>query len=315
MTTNGSESGKTLSERAMLVRLHVTGWSGRKQDQDVSADVALRAGADPVAKRVGAYSKRLLVGPVLDDVNRLAGVIRQVHYTLTMPWDDSGSRLLPVATYERYTQQMDQLIEQRQEARERFLTAYPEYVAEAKERLGTLYDQGDYPEVEDLRGKVTAEYHFTPLPRSSHFVVSSLMNDQVQDIRKSIEKQTEAKLHGTIISLWQRMAAGISAFAERMEPNEDGTHKVFRKSHLANLRELADLVPDLNIADDSSLNGLADNVKNLLDGVEADMLREHTEGYDSATRERVRTGFTDMSTAIAGYFPTVEAGNDDEEED
>ena len=304
MTTPGmtEDIDQILSERAMLVALHVTGWSGRKLDKDVGADVASRANAVGEPKEIGSYSKRLVVGAAITEVSKLGSAIRKIHYMYTMPWDDTGVRLLPVTTYDRYVQYIDELVSRRHEAREEFLAAYPTYVNEARTRLGTLFNEGDYPTSEELREKIGAEYNFSPLPKAEHFVVSGLMAEQAQKIRESIIEQTEAKLVGTVTNLWNRLASAIENMHEKLEPDAEGNYRVFQESSLTHLREVAALIPDLNISGDENLNLLASEVDLLLDGVEVNSLRPKNSAYDEDTHTKVRDGIADMSAALKGYF-------------
>ena len=90
----------TLASRAMLCSLSIAQWSARVHDPDASAEIAARHGA---RADVGRYNKVLIPRQALGDIQRIAGEARQDHYFMTLPWDDSGYRVLPAAAYMDHT--------------------------------------------------------------------------------------------------------------------------------------------------------------------------------------------------------------------
>ena len=63
-----------ITERAMLVAVHISVWTAVKHDRKVSRKVADEHGAPETA---GRYNKKLLSGAArLDDLRRLAAQIR-----------------------------------------------------------------------------------------------------------------------------------------------------------------------------------------------------------------------------------------------
>ena len=96
---------ENLISRAMLASLRISSWSARKYDKKVTEDTNAAHGAD---KDAGRYNKMLLPGDASSYkalTSHLAAV-RQLHYAETLPWDDSGRRLLPMANYQHYTDVM-----------------------------------------------------------------------------------------------------------------------------------------------------------------------------------------------------------------
>src|SRR5215475_7553907 len=84
----------TLSSRAMLCSLSISQWSASKHDRQASEEIAAHHGAQP---DVGRYNKLLIPREKLAEVRKIAGEARREHYFMTLPWDDSGFRVLPAA--------------------------------------------------------------------------------------------------------------------------------------------------------------------------------------------------------------------------
>ena len=95
MTTsiqNGSDSLQisttSISSSATLVELGISKWTGRKLDKRASADVA---SANYASSGVANVHKKLLADCAeLKAIDTLVGVARTTHYSMTMPWSDTG---------------------------------------------------------------------------------------------------------------------------------------------------------------------------------------------------------------------------------
>ena len=87
----------TLASSAMLVEVNISNWTGRKKDRKASKDVTLDNNAESGVANV--HKKLLGNCAELDPEHKLTGNIRNIHYNMTMPWSDTGLRLLPPAQY------------------------------------------------------------------------------------------------------------------------------------------------------------------------------------------------------------------------
>ena len=291
-----------LSNDAMLVTLRIQGWSARCYDRKASQFVAVRHDADASA---GRYNKRLLPKVALASLNATLNEARKTHYHHTLPWDDVGARLLPVANYERYTGTLDRLIERMRTERSRFIADYDNQVRRAKLDLGRLFSEDDYPSREELLGRFSARYRIVPVPDSGHFL-AELANGESDRVRRDIQKDVTQRLNGALADLYRRLGEAVGHVCERLTEDENGKPKVFRDSLIENLRELVDIVPRLNVFRDEQLNALCLEVQNRIACVEPNVLRPSAE-FDPAVRRRVKRDAQDLAAHFAGYFGTQRA--------
>jgi hypothetical protein len=85
---------------AMLVELNISTWTARKLDKRVSEEVDINKGTQA---RAGNYNKNLLAGTeTLEGIIKYAANARAWHNHQTLPWSDSGVRLLPMASFMDY---------------------------------------------------------------------------------------------------------------------------------------------------------------------------------------------------------------------
>ena len=97
----------SISSSATLVELGISKWTGRKLDKRASADVA---SANYASDGVANVHKKLLGNCAeLKAIDTLVGDARNTHYSMTMPWSDSGLRLLTTKAYFKYHETMTEI--------------------------------------------------------------------------------------------------------------------------------------------------------------------------------------------------------------
>ena len=84
---------RSISSSAVLVEVNIGVLTGNKLDREESEKVSENNNAN---KRVARVTKNIFAGSeTLKDINKYAAKVRQANMGMTMPWNDSGTRLLP----------------------------------------------------------------------------------------------------------------------------------------------------------------------------------------------------------------------------
>ncbi len=192
-----------INERAMLVTLNISQWTGRKKDKKVTKETNAFYGATDAS---GYYSKALIPKEAVKPISQVVSTARTFHYENTLPWGDNGERLLPRKNYLDYTRKMHEF--------------------------------------------------------SNQF-------EEVSAIRSQIEHQARKAQAEAMASLWKRLYDVVSKMADRLE--DEGA--VFRDSLVNNIKDLAALLPKLNIAEDPDLERLGEYVTQRLCAVPPNVLR------------------------------------------
>ncbi|MXY41549.1 MAG: hypothetical protein F4Y62_17325 [Rhodospirillaceae bacterium] len=289
-----------LTHDAMLVSLRIAAWSGRLYDRQASTHVAVHHEASTAA---GRYNKCLLPKTAFAAINSTMSAARTAHYAQSLPWDDQGSRLLPVANYERYTGLMDGLRERMIRERARFIEDYEDNIDKARLDLGKLFRIAEYPSKEDLHGKFGMRYRIIPVPDADHFM-AKLASDDTDRVKRDIESQIEERLHDAVGDLYRRLGEAVERVSERLREDDEGKPLVFRDSMIGNIRELVDIVPRLNIFGDETLAQLCGQVKEKIASVEPDALRP-SKSFDPVARASVKREADALKERFAGYFAPV----------
>ena len=245
-----------LSERTVLASLHVGSWSGNAVDRDVTEEVSERHSAD--IQGAGRYSKQLASKKFLKEVNGAVSIARRTHRLLTLPWDESA-RILSTTGYQNYTEQMRMNRLKVEAGADQLVQQWASVINEARSRLGTMFDLEDYPVAEVIRKKFYVDVEIKPVPEAGDFR-AELSDQSVKAITKDIEKRIDRRLELALNDVFQRIIDVTGHMVGRLrayKPVEEGrAENTFKDSLVYNCKELAEMLPALNITHDTRLDEL-----------------------------------------------------------
>ena len=290
----------SLSSRAMLISLSISMWSARKHDPEASEEIAMRHGAQT---DVGRYNKVLLPKKALADIQKIVSEARDAHCFITLPWDDNGYRVLPGAVYMDHREKMRSLASRFYSAADSLYGQFEELVNQARQRLGGLFRQKDYPTLAELRSKYSFETKIMPLPDAGDFRVT-LGDEEKARIKRQITLDVEASLRVGSRELWSRLYEAVEHMANRLSAykvTDDGVEHPFRDTVVTNLVKLVDVLPKLNVTHDPELDRLADQVR-------ASLLIDPKELRDSdSVRAETAKRAAEIASKMAGYMAATSA--------
>ncbi|MNM77660.1 hypothetical protein D3C81_895210 [compost metagenome] len=275
--------------RAMLINLNISQWSARKTDKRAANEVTAQHGAKTSK---ASFYKPLVEGGELERIKTAATQARTEHYRRTLPWSDNGPRILSNVGYLDYMAAIQQLKAEFQKAVAEFVMQYPLLRQEAKRNLGTLFNDADYPDVSNIAGKFRFDVSVLPLPKGDDFRCD-LGVDDVRRIQQEIEANTRDALHDSMLDAFDRVAKVVEAYIDRLADPKT----VFRDSLVQNARDLAEVLPSLNIAGDAKLDGITTRLKDKLCSFEPDDLRK-----DEGARRKAYNEAMEMHKDLISFF-------------
>ena len=284
-TTPTTTAREDLTSRAMIVSLNISQWTARKTDKRVSDQVARDNGASADA---GKYNKSLVAREALENIAECVTAAREFHYAQTLPWLDSGARVLPAANFFSYRSQMNVFTHRFYGAVADFIGNYPAAVDEAKDRLGSMFSPADYPDSAKIANAFKMGVRFMPLPDSNDFRVQLSAEDTAR-VKADIEKDVRSATQTAMADLWKRIHDAVTHMADRLRKYSiDATTgkaaNPFRDSLVENLRELVEILPRLNFTGDAKLSAMHQQIAAELTAIDAADLRT-----DANARGRVAT--------------------------
>ena len=261
----------TISSSAMLVELSISTWTGRKLDKRASTDVTAQnyavAGVANVNKKLLGDCAELMA------VQKFTGNLRNAHYSMTMPWSDTGLRLLPTTQYFKYNEAMTALQAEYARLVQLFLSAYDWEITQAQVKLGDLFIRDDYPTTAALHNKFEFRLTYIPLPDAGDLRID-IANDAAEELRAHYEKYYGNQLANAMNDVWQRTYDALARMSERLGYADHEKKKVFRDSLVENVSDMIDLLRVCNVAGNSQMAAMADRLEESMRGVTPEALRE-----------------------------------------
>lgn len=280
--TNNIEA-PSLASSAMLTELNISVWTGRKKDKRESKECAKFNDAD-----IGVVSvNKMLLGDCdeLKALNELRGKIRNhIHYPMTMPWSDSGLRLLPTAVYFDYNNQMSEAIALFFQLRDKFVENYDFAVTRARAKLGDLFMRSDYPTSEEIRSKFDVRVNYTPLPDAGDFRVD-VGNEASVQLKADYDKFYGDQLSKAMGDVWKRMHTALTNMSSKLT-DSNGKKQVFRDTLVSNAISMVDLLSTCNVTGDSQMEAMRLKLDGALRGITPEGLRDD-EFLRAETKDKV----------------------------
>jgi hypothetical protein len=242
-----------LAHKALLANLKISQWTGKKNDRQATNTVE---NSYSTRGNVGQYSKKLLPGASeLENIQRLAGMIRVFFYRETLPWFSDGSRILSSKNYMDFTKAFREKKQEYDNAVADFVKEYPTLKADAKVKLGSLFVDSEYPDVGYLASTFSCEISFMPIPEVGDFRVQILDEEKQSFLARMKETENNA-----LQDCWNRLHGVVSKAAEKLQNPES----VFRDSLIENIQDICQLLPKLNVMDNPDLEAMRLQVEKLL---------------------------------------------------
>src|SRR5207237_7865609 len=242
----------SLADRAVIVNLSISQWSAKTTDKKVNREVAAAHGSE---EKMGNYRKSLVAKEAIQKYTKLAGEIRAEHYKLSLPWRDSGDRILSSAGYFQYAETMRNKQSELESVWEEFFANYPQFVEEARAKLNGLFNPADYPDATAIRTKFAFNLEVLPVAQADDFRVN-LGTEETERIKQRLQQDSAAQIARAMSDVWARMRDVISAMSTRLKlykETAEGTSHPCRDSLVTNITDLLAIIPILNLTDDPNV--------------------------------------------------------------
>lgn len=256
---------------AAIVELNVSTWTARKLDKTASKEVKVNKGAysDDAAR----VNKNLLAGMNnLKRVTDFVALTRNDFYRLTLPWSDSGQRLVPMMQFFELKQWINDQEATFNQLVAEFLRDYPTLISAQAFQLGALFDRNEFPDVEEIATKFRFKVGFLPLPSTGDFRIDA-PNEVVADMQKEYEAMYNERIAQVNQDLWVRLHDTLRHMSDRLGYDSTGKAKIFRDSMVENAVELCDMLKRLNVTNDPNLEKARSSLESALLGVDASEIR------------------------------------------
>ena len=186
--------------KGYLVALKLRAPTGRKRDREAGRDTARRYGAQENAVHV---DKDILSERFVKAIQKADNAIRTEFYRRTLSTGITSLGFLPANQKEEFENALNISMTQRDQTVHQMLSDYAEERDKAKSRLGSMFNEVDFPTREQLAAKYSARYCLMTLPSNN--------NDNYEDddlgnfARDEILKEAYTDLCGRIVEMVKRV--------------------------------------------------------------------------------------------------------------
>lgn len=276
MTASNQPLRYNIDTCSVLVEFSAPVWTARKLDRTTTDEVVSNKNA--AAKDAARVNKHLLAGrPELEVISKMVTRARQYVYDNTLPWSDSGLRLLPTATLTKFSKKMNAFEEEFERLVTDFVTIYPSLITAQAMALGDMFRREDYPTADEIVTKFAFRLNYMPVPTAGDFRID-VGNAARQELQDKLARMAEERVEAAIADIRQRLGDHLKRMSDRLTTDVVGGESKGRRFHdslVEGALELCDLTKALNVVGDPTIEAARKELEQLLVGVTPDELRKN----------------------------------------
>lgn len=261
---------------SMLVEFNASVWTARKLDKSTTDEVVQNKNA--AAKDAARVNKHLLAGRTeLDVIQQAVNRARQFVYDNTLPWSDSGLRLLPTVNFQKFAERMNAFDDEVAALVKSFVAIYPSLITAQAMALGGMFRRDDYPTANEIMTKFSFRVNYMPVPSSGDFRVD-VGNQAQAELKARLEALTQERIDSAMADVRERLSTHLKRMSDRLTTdyvNGEAKQRRFHDTLVDGALELCDLTKSLNVTNDVALEEARKQLEQLLVGVSPADLRKN----------------------------------------
>jgi hypothetical protein len=213
--------------------------------------------------------------------------------SLTLPFPEPGLRLIRQDSISAFDAKMESFRGELAEAVKTLNRQYSSLKAAAAERLGSLFNEGDYPS--SLDGLFAIEWDFPSVEPPDYLreLKPELYEQECQRVTARFEEAVQLAEEAFTVELSKL----ISHLTERLTGQDDAKPKVFRDSVVTNLTEFFERFQHLNVRSNEQLDELVERAKQIVGGREPQQLRD-----DEGLRNSISRQLSSVQSTLDGLL-------------
>ena len=220
---------------------------------------------------------------------RITGYWRGV----SLPYVEPGVRLLRQADVPAFAHAMEGFRDELREAEEQLNAAYEEVKADARRRLGRLFDPADYPP--EVRGLFGVEWDFPSVEPPSYLM--RVAPEVFEEERRRVVSRFEEAVRLAEQAFATEFGRLLSHLSERLTNDQTGERRVFRDSAVTNLTDFFARFQQLNVRSNPELDALVEEAQRLVQNVSPQDLRDN-----DSLRQQIASEMTRVRGQVEGLI-------------
>lgn len=263
-----------IANSAVLVRLNISVWGASKRNKDLENEIARGKNADPKAMRM--YDNLMVGSTGHKDVQKHAANVRLWHTNMTLPWDERGYRLCPTSLFLDYKSQHNLKKAAFDSMLDTFRVKYFSYRETARQYRGDMFNENDYPPVEEVMSKFAWNFVVAPVPESGHLCID-LPEQEMQELRQSCDEEVERKVAEAAKENEKRLLKelqGISAKCTDTGDDDEDDKKRWHDTFVTNPIDLCRMLKHMNLSNDLKVEEARQRLEDVMAGKTKEMFKD-----------------------------------------
>ena len=283
-------TAENMFREAALLQLTATCWQvDKKLPQALLADVG---NVDFLRGR-----KLLLPPDSLARIKQVVGKARNYLRKIALPFPIIGCVLVSKKLIPEVQENLKKLEWEYNSMVEDFIRWYPETVQEARESLGELFNECDYPPREEIQTRFRFHWRYIVIgPSVSRVLPPSIYKDEVEKFQNLMEQARQeaiAALRGEFVDL-------VDNLTDKLRGSDDGKPRKLREAAVENLKDFLASFSNRNLFEDAQLSELVDRCKSIITNTSVNTIRTN-----SLVKENLHNQMQELLAAVDASFEDI----------
>jgi hypothetical protein len=294
---NGPPPGRDLAAELRItsaaVRVAFT-WFGTRKALSTEQRHQIAEGFEAETGSISAGKKLLNTRhPAFRAVTAIRNQILAYWRDHSLPFPEPGIRLIRQGQIDHFQAQMDAYRCDLADAVTNLDRHFHEMREEARRRLGSLFNAGDYPAT--LEGLFAVAWDFPNVEPPDYLM--QLRPELYEAERSRVAQQFDEAVRLAEAAFIEQFAEVVSHLCDRLTRGDDGQPKIFRDSAVFNLSEFFERFKSLNLRSNAQLDSLVEQAREAIKGTNPNRLRT-----SSDLREKVAGKLADVERTLSGMM-------------
>jgi hypothetical protein len=289
----GGDPARDLRITTAAVRVAFT-WFGTRKALSAEQRNQIAEGFEAETGSISAGKKLLNTKhPAFRAVTAVRNQILAYWRDHSLPFPEPGIRLIRQDHIDRFQAQMEAYRADLADAVANLDRHFFEMREEARHRLGSLFNAGDYPAT--LDGLFAVAWDFPNVEPPDYLM--QLRPELYEAERTRVAQQFDEAVRLAEAAFIEQFSSVVSHLCDRLAKGDDGQPKIFRDSAIHNLGEFFERFKALNLHSNPQLDALVEQARQAISGASPARLRHHSD-----FRQAIAGKLADVEHQLAGMM-------------
>jgi len=261
-----------LADSHQLVSVSASLPGGRKTKKSERDELAASKGCDAELITVGADIFNTYLKPIRNHQTQIRKEAAKYGLGWTSPWT-----CIPNYRIDEVIPALEAMKIENKEMYVEFLHKYPDIIEERRSRMGVMFDEKDFPDIEVLKNKWKVEINRDTVPDPERDIRAGWSDKEMRQMKKAMVELENRNVKAATVELLKRVRTPLSNIMDkafRPEEKDGRSGRFTTKTFIGNVRTIVEQLVDGNLRDDPEIESLRKEIIHDICGLDPADLRE-----------------------------------------